>query len=113
MPAGITVPISQTAGDTFAGAPRCPWFYRSPAEDMHDLLDLLDAFEKTMPGLAGRLDHDSVAIAGHSRLRRRKATHIRVHTPGAVLRAEAATQRKCSSGGSTPVPRPARPASGP
>jgi hypothetical protein len=53
---------------------------------MHDLLDQLDAFEETVPGLAGRLDHDSVAIAGHSRVRRRPATHIRVHTPSAVLR---------------------------
>ena len=53
---------------------------------MHDLLDQLDAFEETVPGLAGRLDYDSVAIAGHSHVRRRPATHIRVHTPGVVLR---------------------------
>jgi predicted dienelactone hydrolase len=86
MPADITVPINQTAGDTFAGAPGAPGFIAPPAEDMHDLLDQLDAYEETVPGLAGRLDHDSVAIAGHSRARRGPAAHIRVHTPGAVLR---------------------------
>ena len=53
---------------------------------MHDLLDQLDAFEETVPGLAGRLDYDSVAIAGHSRVRRRPPSRIRVRIPGAVQR---------------------------
>lgn len=49
--------------ETTAGA---PLFWRSRAEDMIHVLDRLDEIEKVVPLLAGRLDREAVAVAGHS-----------------------------------------------
>ncbi|MFE9290633.1 alpha/beta hydrolase family protein [Streptomyces olivaceus] len=49
--------------ETTAGA---PLFWRSRAEDMIHVLDHLDEIEKAVPLLAGRLDREAVAVAGHS-----------------------------------------------
>ncbi|MFI0999414.1 alpha/beta hydrolase family protein [Streptomyces galbus] len=57
---------SRTLGHRLADAPGAPFFWRSRAQDMSDLVDRLDAIEKTVPQLAGRVDHDRIAVAGHS-----------------------------------------------
>ncbi|MEU8842344.1 chlorophyllase [Streptomyces roseus] len=49
-----------------AGTPGGPFFIRSRAEDMSHVLDRLDEIEKTVPQLAGRIDRDKIAVAGHS-----------------------------------------------
>lgn len=46
--------------------PGAPLFWRSRAEDMIHILDRLDEIEQAVPLLAGRLDRDAVAVAGHS-----------------------------------------------
>lgn len=46
--------------------PDGPLFPRSRAEDMHRILDNLDAIEAAAPMIAGRLDHARVAVVGHS-----------------------------------------------
>lgn len=43
-----------------------PLFWRTRATDMHHVLDHLDEIEASVPGLAGRLDRDRIAVAGHS-----------------------------------------------
>ncbi|MFD5801289.1 alpha/beta hydrolase family protein [Streptomyces sp. NPDC127020] len=48
------------------GTPGAPMFWRSRAEDMTHVLDRLDVLEEAVPQLAGRLDRDRVAVAGHS-----------------------------------------------
>ncbi|MFJ6486461.1 MULTISPECIES: alpha/beta hydrolase family protein [unclassified Streptomyces] len=49
-----------------AEAPRTPRIWRHRIEDVTRVLDGLDALEAAVPGLAGRLDHDRIAVAGHS-----------------------------------------------
>ncbi|MEV7341535.1 chlorophyllase [Streptomyces sp. NPDC093544] len=46
--------------------PGAPLYWRSRAEDMKRVLDLLDVIEAAVPQLAGRLDHSKIAVAGHS-----------------------------------------------
>lgn len=46
--------------------PDAPLFPRSRAEDMHRILDGLDAIEAAAPMIAGRLDRARVAVVGHS-----------------------------------------------
>ncbi|MGW5277185.1 alpha/beta hydrolase family protein [Streptomyces sp. NPDC004044] len=46
--------------------PRTPWIWRFRIEDLTRVLDGLDTLEASVPGLAGRLDHDRIAVAGHS-----------------------------------------------
>jgi predicted dienelactone hydrolase len=46
--------------------PDAPLFWRSRADDMARILDQLDAIERSLPGLAGRLDRTKVAVVGHS-----------------------------------------------
>ncbi|WP_169947311.1 chlorophyllase [Microbispora sp. H11081] len=46
--------------------PRTPLIWRSRAEDLKRVLDRLDLLEDALPGLAGRLDHGRIAVAGHS-----------------------------------------------
>ena len=41
-------------------------FWRSRAQDMHVILDRLDAIQAAVPGLAGRLDQSRIAAVGHS-----------------------------------------------
>ncbi|MCS0637003.1 chlorophyllase [Streptomyces sp. LP05-1] len=48
------------------GTPGAPMYWRSRAEDMSRILDRLDTIEAAVPQLRGRLDHDRVAVAGHS-----------------------------------------------
>ena len=46
--------------------PRTPQIWRFRIEDLTQVLDQLDQIEASVPGLAGRLDHTRIAIAGHS-----------------------------------------------
>jgi dienelactone hydrolase len=46
--------------------PDAPLFWRSRADDMARILDQLDAIERSLPGLAGRVDRTKVAVVGHS-----------------------------------------------
>jgi predicted dienelactone hydrolase len=46
--------------------PDAPLFWRSRARDMKLILDQLDAIERAVPALAGRLDRSKVAVIGHS-----------------------------------------------
>jgi predicted dienelactone hydrolase len=48
------------------GTPGGPLHWRSRAEDMTRILDQLDVIEAAVPQLPGRLNHDKVAVAGHS-----------------------------------------------
>ncbi|NJQ01348.1 alpha/beta hydrolase family protein [Streptomyces zingiberis] len=57
---------SRTLSRQLAGAPGAPFFWGSQAGDMRHILDRLDVIEETVPRLAGRVDHGSVAVAGHS-----------------------------------------------
>ncbi|WP_369216032.1 alpha/beta hydrolase family protein [Streptomyces flavofungini] len=57
---------SRTLSHLVADAPGAPFFWRSRAQDMTHILDRLEEIEKSVPLLAGRIDHTKVAIAGHS-----------------------------------------------
>ena len=57
---------SKSLAERLAEAPGAPFFWRSRAEDMTFVLDRLDVIENTVPQLAGCIDHDKVAVAGHS-----------------------------------------------
>ncbi|WP_030674429.1 alpha/beta hydrolase family protein [Streptomyces sp. NRRL B-1347] len=46
--------------------PRTPRIWRYRVEDLKRVIDGLDALEAAVPGLAGRIDRDRVAVAGHS-----------------------------------------------
>ncbi|WBB47421.1 alpha/beta fold hydrolase [Verrucosispora sp. WMMA2044] len=46
--------------------PRYPEIWRIRVADLVQVLDSLDTIEAVVPGLAGRLDHDRIAVAGHS-----------------------------------------------
>ena len=46
--------------------PRTPVIWRFRIEDLTRVLDQLDLIEASIPGLAGRLKHDRIAVAGHS-----------------------------------------------
>lgn len=46
--------------------PRTARIWRIRTEDLTGVLDRLDTVEAGVPGLAGRVDHDRVAVAGHS-----------------------------------------------
>ncbi|MDQ6805875.1 MAG: chlorophyllase, partial [Actinomycetota bacterium] len=46
--------------------PRTPVIWRFRIEDLTRVLDELDLLEESVPGLAGRLNHDRTAVAGHS-----------------------------------------------
>ncbi|MCI3928595.1 alpha/beta hydrolase family protein [Streptomyces sp. AN091965] len=49
-----------------ADDPRTPRIWRFRVEDLTRALDGLDTLEAAVPGLNGRVDHDRVAVAGHS-----------------------------------------------
>ncbi|MGW6058126.1 alpha/beta hydrolase family protein [Streptomyces sp. NPDC055189] len=57
---------SKTLSHLHADAPDGPMFWRSRAEDMTHIIDRFDEIEAAVPQLAGRMDHDSIAVAGHS-----------------------------------------------
>ncbi|WP_432057334.1 alpha/beta hydrolase family protein [Streptomyces sp. bgisy022] len=46
--------------------PRTPRIWRYRVEDLVRVLDGLDTLEQALPGLAGRVDRERVAVAGHS-----------------------------------------------
>ncbi|KUL41813.1 alpha/beta hydrolase family protein [Actinoplanes awajinensis] len=46
--------------------PRTRRLWRLRVEDLTRILDRLDVLEAAVPGLAGRLDHGRIAVAGHS-----------------------------------------------
>jgi predicted dienelactone hydrolase len=46
--------------------PRFPRIWRIRIEDLERVLDELAVLEASVPGLAGRLDHHRIAVAGHS-----------------------------------------------
>lgn len=46
--------------------PGAPLFWRSRAEDMRAAIDQLDYIETIVPGLSGRVDHERIAVVGHS-----------------------------------------------
>ena len=46
--------------------PRTPFIWRIRTDDLTCVLDQLDAIEAAVPGLAGRIDHGRIAVAGHS-----------------------------------------------
>ncbi|WP_269855981.1 alpha/beta hydrolase family protein [Streptomyces sp. RPT161] len=46
--------------------PRTPLIWRIRTDDLTHVLDQLDTLEAAVPGLAGRIDHDRIAVAGHS-----------------------------------------------
>ncbi|SEG08236.1 Chlorophyllase enzyme [Actinacidiphila yanglinensis] len=46
--------------------PRTPLIWRIRTDDLTRILDQLDAIEAGVPGLAGRIDHDRITVAGHS-----------------------------------------------
>ncbi|NEE38076.1 alpha/beta fold hydrolase, partial [Streptomyces sp. SID7982] len=56
--------------------PGAPMHWRSRAEDMSRLIDRFDEIEAGVPGLAGRLDRDRIAVVGHS---------MGAHTAGLLL----------------------------
>ncbi len=49
-----------------ADSPEAPLYWRTRASDMRYILDHLNEIEVAVPGLAGRLDKDRIAVAGHS-----------------------------------------------
>ncbi|RSM97028.1 chlorophyllase [Nonomuraea sp. WAC 01424] len=49
-----------------ADDPRTPLIWRIRVEDLRRAIDGLDLLEAAVPGLAGRVDHGRVAVAGHS-----------------------------------------------
>lgn len=57
---------SRTLTSVVADAPGAPYFWRSRAEDMSQILDQFDLLEDAVPQLAGRVNRDQVAVAGHS-----------------------------------------------
>ena len=46
--------------------PRTPLIWRIRTDDLTGIIDHLDAIEAAVPGLAGRIDHGRIAVAGHS-----------------------------------------------
>ncbi|GAA2122500.1 alpha/beta hydrolase family protein [Glycomyces algeriensis] len=49
-----------------ADDPRTPEIWRIRVDDLKRVIDGLDVLESATPGLAGRLDHARIAVAGHS-----------------------------------------------
>ncbi|WP_017600964.1 alpha/beta hydrolase family protein [Nocardiopsis lucentensis] len=58
--------LSSRSLDLDPDHPEAPLYWRSRVEDMMRVLDRLDAIETAVPQLRGRLNHDRVAVAGHS-----------------------------------------------
>jgi predicted dienelactone hydrolase len=57
---------SRTLSHQLADTPGAPFFWRSRTEDMSHILNRLDEIVNTVPQLAERIDHDKIAVAGHS-----------------------------------------------
>jgi predicted dienelactone hydrolase len=52
--------------NAYLADPRKPRMWRYRVQDLRQVLDQLGTLEAAVPGLAGRLDHSHLAVAGHS-----------------------------------------------
>lgn len=57
---------SSRAGGLDPRLPGGPYFWRERVSEMHAIVDQLSEIERQVPAIAGRLDHDRIAVAGHS-----------------------------------------------
>ena len=57
---------SSRVGGLDPDLPEGPYFWRQRAAEMRAILDQLAEVERQAPAIAGRLDHDRIAVAGHS-----------------------------------------------
>jgi predicted dienelactone hydrolase len=57
---------SSRVGGLGDGLPEAPFYWRERVAEMRAILDQLDEVERQAPAVAGRLDHDRIAVAGHS-----------------------------------------------
>ena len=57
---------SSRVGGLDPDLPEGPFFWRERAVEMRAILDRLAEIERQAPAVAGRLDHDRIAVAGHS-----------------------------------------------
>lgn len=57
---------SATLRHQLADVPGAPLFWRERPTDLVHILDRLDEIEQAVPLLRGRIDHDKIAVAGHS-----------------------------------------------
>ncbi|WP_299363685.1 alpha/beta fold hydrolase [uncultured Paracoccus sp.] len=63
--------IQPTHGNSLVGglpqdAPGAPYFWRQRVTEITAILDQLNEVERQGPAIAGRLDHQRIAVAGHS-----------------------------------------------
>lgn len=57
---------SSRVGGLDPDLPGGPYFWRERVEEIRAILDHLAEVERQAPAIAGRLDHDRIAVAGHS-----------------------------------------------
>lgn len=57
---------SSRVGGQSADAPGAPFFWRERVGEITTIIDQLESIEAQAPALAGRLDREKIAVAGHS-----------------------------------------------
>lgn len=57
---------SSRVGGLGPGRAEAPFYWRERVAEMRAILDQLDEIERQAPAVAARLDHDRIAVAGHS-----------------------------------------------
>lgn len=57
---------SSRVGGLGDGRPEAPFYWHERVAEMRAILDHLEEVERQAPAVAGRLDHDRIAVAGHS-----------------------------------------------
>lgn len=57
---------SSRVGGLGSGQPEAPFYWRERVAELRAILDNLHEIERQAPAVAGRLDHDRIAVAGHS-----------------------------------------------
>jgi predicted dienelactone hydrolase len=57
---------SSRVGGLGPDRPGAPFYWRERVAEMRAILDQLGEIERQAPAVAGRLDHDRIAVAGHS-----------------------------------------------
>jgi predicted dienelactone hydrolase len=57
---------SSRVGGLGPDRPEAPFYWRERVAEMRAILDQLDEVERQAPAVAGRLNHDRIAVAGHS-----------------------------------------------